>query len=119
VRGWNNGAGNDPDVASRVASGSGGATGDAIGSLQSFATALPRNTAFSTSVAGGHSHSYSAFVDDGTVVNGHVQGGSATGFTIWGYTESTAEAGDHTHTIGGGDGESRPVNVGLGYIIKL
>lgn len=37
VRGWDNGQGNDPDAGTRIAQDTGGATGDNVGSVQSFA----------------------------------------------------------------------------------
>jgi Phage Tail Collar Domain len=48
--------GRDPNSNSRQANNSGGATGDSVGSVQDFATALPRIT-FQTSIAGLHWHS--------------------------------------------------------------
>ena len=80
------------------------------GSSQNDSTALPNN-AFTTSNPGNHAHSYSGG-DRQTVGSGGQsqpvsQGGNTTG-----------AAGAHTHTIGGGDAETRPRNIALLACIK-
>lgn len=67
VRGYNNGAGNDPDAASRTAANTGGATGDNVGSLQAdelkahVHTAMqPANTVNADGASGGFSNSFPA-----------------------------------------------------------
>ncbi|TMQ07043.1 MAG: hypothetical protein E6J91_36570, partial [Deltaproteobacteria bacterium] len=60
VRGVDGGAGRDPDAANRVPSTAGGSSGDAVGSLQGDATAVPANP-FSTESSGNHTHTNGAF----------------------------------------------------------
>ena len=97
LRGTDHGLGSDPDAASRVASAGGGNTGDSVGTYQGHQFER-------------HAHGYSgAFTQDSGVVGGHLQGGSATSFTVWGYSNNTSQAGGN---------ETRPVNVSVNYIIK-
>lgn len=85
-------------------------TSRTLGSSQGDATALPSN-AFTTSNPGNHSHSYSGGdrqnVGSGGASQPVSQGGNTTG-----------AAGAHTHTIGGGDTETRPRNIALLACIK-
>jgi phage-related tail fiber protein len=88
-------------------------SGRTLGSSQGDATALPNN-AFTTSNPGNHNHSYRNTASDNIAGIGDNRGyissdgtGSSTGF-----------AGSHTHTIGGGDIETRPRNVALLACIK-
>ena len=85
-------------------------TSRTLGSSQGDATALPSN-AFTTSNPGNHSHSYSGGdrqnVGSGGASQPVSQGGNTTG-----------AAGAHTHTIGGGDAETRPRNIALLACIK-
>ena len=55
LRGKDGGVGRDPDRATRTAANPGGNVGDAVGSIQGYATHLPGNP-FVTSVAGAHFH---------------------------------------------------------------
>ena len=97
LRGTDHGLGSDPNAATRIASAGGGNTGDAVGTFQSF-------------MMQAHTHDYTgAFRLDNGIVGGHVQGGSSTSFTIWGYSATTA---------GAGGSETRPINVSVNYIIK-
>jgi microcystin-dependent protein len=90
IRGVNGGAANDPDAAARVACNTGGATGNNVGSCQSFQIQS-------------HSHNYTPY-------NGNTQGGGgATGFV------STANSAVTTNT---GGSETRPLNVYVLYCIK-
>lgn len=106
VRGVDNGAGRDPDAASRTAMATGGNTGDALGAVQ--ADALQ-----------GHLHTVYPF--DG--------GGSGTGKIRPQDSPSSANAAYAQDTIAtlktdGSNGtprtssETRPVNAGLRYYIK-
>jgi microcystin-dependent protein len=98
LRGTDHAAGRDPDAGGRIASASGGNIGDRVGTLEGDQFRA-------------HSHSYAgAFTVDGGVVTGHIQGGSSTGFTVWGNPGTTS---------GAGGSESRPLNVGVNYIIKI
>lgn len=112
LRGVDAGAGRDPDVLTRTASNAGGNTGDAVGSLQSGATAMP-NAAFATQSSGSHSHSGNA---------GNSGGAGAArplvGFNSAAATYNTNGTPNHSHTITGGDSETRPINVNVHWIIK-
>jgi microcystin-dependent protein len=111
VRGTDGGAGRDPDRAARTASGTGGATGDAIGSLQGSAFAS-------------HGHG----VNDPTHRH-YLSGGGSCGCAATGADMSTAFAqsphySDFVATgvtiqSSGGSAETRPVNVSVGWIIKI
>lgn len=99
IRGFDDGKGTD--------------SGRTFGSSQTDSTALPNNP-FGTSNPGDHNHSYS----DSYNANGGGQGGGGanTGTTSVGRT--TGNAGSHTHTITGGDSETRPRNIALLPCIK-
>jgi microcystin-dependent protein len=85
-------------------------TSRTLGSSQGDATALP-NTAFTTSNPGNHAHSYSGGDRQNVGSGGQSQPVSQGGNT-------TGAAGAHTHTIGGGDAETRPRNIALLACIK-
>ena len=84
------------------------------GSWQDDSTAPPDN-AF-TIGGGGHSHQYWS----GWNSRNGIKGGDWHGGEIgWGATKNTTEGtGEHSHTIGGGDAETRPKNFAVHYIIK-
>ena len=88
ARGYDHGAGNDPDAGSRTAAAPGGATGDNVGSIQA-------------DVFKSHIHTTSTSGGAGSVVN------SST---------STNNAGGTTG--GSGGNETRPLNVSLMFVIK-
>lgn len=85
-------------------------TSRTLGSSQNDSTALPNND-FTTSNPGNHAHSYSGGdrqnLQSGGTSQPVSQGGNTTG-----------SAGAHTHTIGGGDAETRPRNIALLACIK-
>lgn len=89
VRIWDNGAGNDPDAASRTALNTGGATGDNVGSYQADEYES-------------HTHQYSAF---------------AAGAT-YELSLGTGVASAAPDTVASGGNETRPKNVYLNAIIK-
>jgi len=120
LRGQDQGTGRDPNAGTRGAMNSGGNVGDAIGSVEGGATALPVNP-FSTSPSGAHTHQYLR-----PARTGGDQSGSnwvpwviaADQYGTTGQPEGTAD-GAHTHTIDkGGDNETRPVNASVNYLIK-
>ena len=88
-RGVDNGAGNDPDAASRTEQAVGGNTGDAVGSIQGDAYKL-------------HSHG------NATTYNNTVSGTTKK--------RTYTALGDRTTNSGGN--ETRPKNVYVNFIIK-
>jgi len=96
LRGTNHATGRDPDAGSRLASAPGGNTGDNVGSLQNDQLRS-------------HNHAYTTMWQDSGIVSGHMQGGSSTSYTIWNYSFGTLFTGGS---------ETRPLNVGVNYIIK-
>lgn len=113
LRGVDAGAGRDPDAASRAPAAAGGSAGDAVGAVQGFATAAP-NAPFVTSTNGGHTHTHDFPSDD------NAESGINEGTAQHDLAESrtTSAAGDHQHTITGGDFETRPENAGVLWIIR-
>lgn len=91
MRGWDNGAGIDPDAASRTATSFGGATGDSIGTEQADAFEA-------------HTHSIEA-----------VGGLNSTAVAATS-TQSTVPTSIDTDSTGGN--ETRPFNIAVNYIIK-
>lgn len=109
----------------------GASAGANAGAQQMSATARP-TTPFTISVeeAGAHNHFLSNFLAQGFVEggdnarwpwssNGYYSGGRAD---TWEQTYTIPSAGAHTHTVpgvSGGDKETRPRNIAMGYIIKV
>ena len=96
IRGFDNGKGTD--------------SGRTFGSSQTDSTALP-NAGFTTNSAGNHNHSYNTNQGTG---GGQGGGGADTGTR----GDSTGHNGNHSHTITGGDSETRPRNIALLPCIK-
>lgn len=109
----------------------------AIGSMQNYSTALPTSP-FSTDSKGSHSHvisssgshSHTTTLYTGLFLSGNVQsyttkkvsdGPLSFSSDISGnHTHDMSSSPDHSHIISsGGDTETRPVNIGLSYIIKV
>lgn len=115
VRGIDGSADRDPNKADRTAMNTGGNTGNALGSVQGGATALP-NTAFTTDDPGTHTHTYSQ--PTVTATSGNTFSASPTQDRTF-PSGNTGASGAHTHEVdGGGDDETRPINAYLNYIIK-
>lgn len=122
VRGMDDGRGVDPDAATRTAMNGGGATGDAVGSVQPGGTAEPTNPfMLGSSMAGSHDH----FLDTAYATQTNLNAG--TDSTIPAYAPSpntdwpTNTAPNHNHVIslsGGGDSETRMRNAYLTFLIK-
>jgi microcystin-dependent protein len=114
ARGADNGAGVDPDAASRVASAPGGNTGAVVGSLQTCATRKP--VAGYAAVEGGdHTHTVNHVPTENSsyAVAGPEQ-------AIWNEASAdTGSAGAHSHNVVGGDQETVPVNAYVYYLIKF
>ena len=86
-----------------------------------MATSLPNN-GFITDYTGNHSHDYWDMYlsfDSGSAYSNLI-GVTSVDYDNRGYqiSRSTADSGNHSHTITGGDIETRPVNVYVNYIIK-
>ena len=114
VRGVDDGTRRDPGAAARVASGPGGNQGDAVGSLEGFATALPASGKLATSTDGAHRHDVPHLP---TSSSWYAIAGSHYGEWNPGSVESST-AGRHNHVSqSGGDRESRPVNVYADFMI--
>ena len=93
LRGWDNATGRDPDRGARTAMATGGATGDAIGSVQ-------------TDEFKKHSHTLTnqiAYMSEGNDSSG-------------GYYDPVLENRNSGDT---GGGETRPINASVNYIIKF
>lgn len=130
LRGVDSGAMRDPDRAARTAANPGGNTGDAVGTVEGGATAMP-NSVFGTATAGAHSHggvtgterdfptfgvAYDAPGSFSIVERGGIQyRNTAQGAT---HRHGIETDGAHSHTVTGGDRETRPVNAAVNYIIK-
>ena len=94
LRGWNHASGHDPDAASRTATYPGAATGDHVGSEQSYG--VEQHTHVPSTVAG--------YNDDSSAKGGLSRSGT-------GYSDSS-NAGYY------GGKETRPKNLAVLYIIK-
>lgn len=99
-RGYDHGAGNDPDAASRTAQATGGAEGDNVGSVQGDASQ-------------GHRHSYETplVYDDfigSTGTSARIQSNKTTG-------DPVSDGVNGTPRI---SSETRPINASVMYIIK-
>lgn len=115
----------DPDATSRVASASGGATGDNIGSVQEQATARPASSFTTGTESANHTHTVTDGSGNAQTIN-NAPTGSATGVIPRASTSNTPsslitgnQSANHTHTVtGGGDNETRPQNISAMFIIK-
>ncbi len=132
LRGVDGGAGNDPNAGTRVAKNN-GFSGDRVGSIQADGTALnglgvAGGPDLTTSSNGAHTHTVDIFRDnignpDGAL---DIHTGGEQGRRYWrgnGATKQTDSRGAHTHTVTvnleSADSETRPLNAGVIYIIKL
>lgn len=108
----------DPDVGQRSVANPGGNAGNAVGSYQPHATALPSlQNRMVTTADGAHSHSFC-----NTTSSTHKQWkGSNVAWAIPGVAVTrTSRVDAHSHTIvSGGDAETRPMNLALNWIIKV
>jgi microcystin-dependent protein len=108
-----------PDGDRRTENNPGGATGNAVGTVQDFATAQPQDSAFVAQPDGAHDHpmnfqtNATRDVDDqsNTVAFPAPNPSKLT----W---PRTAAEGPHEHRIIGGNVETRPVNANVNWIIR-
>lgn len=120
VRGWDNGAGNDPDAASRVELATGGATGDAIGSYQDYDFPEHSHDLRASNEIGGQSDGWPTGATnargpqgDGTALIDVAQRES-----VYSLREGFATDSVNCIKVIGGN-ESRPRNVYMNFIIKI
>jgi microcystin-dependent protein len=108
LRGWDNGAGRDPDSSSRTAMNSGGLDTDHVGSVQDEAYKSHNHTATDA----GHTHSAAG----ASTISGPANTGGGT------YAQPvsvTSGSGTASITVGSSGGsETRPKNANVHYIIK-
>ena len=95
LRGVANGAGADPDRASRIASGAGGGSGDNVGSLQGWAMQS-------------HNHELDTYPGNPGDPDFNVTGGDSSSYSISAinFTNNTGSA------------QTNPINIYVNYIIK-
>lgn len=113
LRGVDGGTGRDKYAAQRHAANVGGATGDAVGSVEPCYTAAPTTTAFVTDTQGSHTHAVAHLPTDSSwyeIAGSHYAEWSSG-------SVSTSPGGSHNHTVSGGDAESRPINTYVNYLI--
>lgn len=109
---------NVPDMRSLFVRGLDVRTTRTMGSIENYSTAMPTRTPFALSTDGAHAHTTTIQVARCPTDNTSPLTLSVAGTTdIKTYTSSTA--GAHTHTMSGGDAETRPRNIALNYIIRI
>ncbi len=117
VRGTSHSTGRDPNASNRYAITGGGNTGDNVGSAQTYATGLGV-TPVSITATGDHTHAQPL-----VPANDHHAAYGASGFAAYNTMEwtdswtNTTTAGTHTHSVTGGDKETRPANYYLDWLI--
>ncbi len=113
VRGSRGSPSVDPDAAGRVAAAPGGATGNAVGSLQLSGTMLPTKPLV-LAEDGAHQHAYQHLnTDMHEAWSGHTDT-----MARWSSTATVGAAGAHSHKLTGGDEQTVPVSVSLYWIIR-
>jgi microcystin-dependent protein len=115
LRGTSHSTGRDPDAGTRHALNTGGAVGDATGSAQGYATFC---AGLQIANAGQHSHNIALLPQDYHNAALGASGPAAKNEMEWtGDTTTSSSGGDHSHSVIGGDKETRPVNVYLDWLI--
>lgn len=112
------------DLGPRMPMNKGGAT-SGLGTVQNWATARPAATGFVLSEVPAHDHEYTharAVSEEVKLYDGLPTNLAGSHFPIGrsgGVAVKTGDAGKHSHTVdGGGDKETRPLNVAVNFIIK-
>lgn len=113
IRGVSGASQKDPDSGSRIAANPGGATGNNAGSFQNIATALPQNAAILNNT-GAHTHTINNINPD----THHAWNGSTDNVETGNISGNCTEAGAHSHSIGGYNSTTEPINMALYFIIK-
>ena len=99
-----------PNFQSRFLRGA-GEPAEAVGTPQSWATGMPKDSPFATHNDGGHAHKMGSSASDGSYHSGSLQGNS-TGLGV-------REGSEHHHIITGGDAETRPDNYAVVWLIRI
>ncbi len=124
LRGVDQGAGRDPNRGARSAPSAGGNGGDNVGSVQGDATSAP-NSPFGTNATGNHNHNNGSF--SRLMVLGSESSSCGRSFASGDVTCSEPDLarsaeiqarGNHSHSVVGGDAETRPQNANVNWIIK-
>ena len=111
----------DPDNFRRTENRPGGNTGPSVGSIQSYATARPPDAgpqSFQIIGSGDHSHPMDFEITATRDVNDQ---SNTVAFPHQGPPTNaprTGPGGDHTHTLLGGNRETRPINAYVHWIIR-
>ena len=109
LRGVAHGSSNDPDRATRTASAAGGATGDAVGSVQTDAFKSH------THIQNSHVHMTNLRLQGGAVTAGRlVTGTDASAVVDYADTDATTATNQNT-----GGNETRPINIYVEHMIKI
>ncbi|HEY4245070.1 MAG TPA: phage tail protein [Kofleriaceae bacterium] len=117
LRGTNHATARDPDANARGPSAPGGQTGDNVGSAQNYATGNPA-VPFQVVSNGVHHHT----VANVPAEDHHAAYGASgpLAYNVMEWTNdsvTTTTSGAHTHSVGGGDAETRPTNIYLDWLI--
>ena len=105
--------------------GKGTDSGRTFGSSQTEGTKLPTTTPFTTDTAPNHNHTIPSWTTSTSVTRGNGNTVLEYNATVGAFppsgpdsTITTSSAGSHSHTITGGDAETRPRNIALLPCIK-
>jgi microcystin-dependent protein len=116
LRGTSHLTNHDPDAGSRHPLNTGGNSGDAIGSVQFYATRSPN--ALAVSNAGTHSHNITLVPQTDHHAAWGASGPAAYNCMVWtDGTTTSSQDGDHCHTVTGGDKECRPENIYVDFLV--
>lgn len=117
VRGWDHGAGRDPQATLRTPSASGGNAGDAIGSIQGGSFQSHTHPLSDP----GHTHNILGSGNAGVGGVGHIAMGSAIGsymYGMFGWLPYVQGSTTGVTMQASGGSETRPLNINVNYIIK-
>jgi len=103
-------------AADRTAPRPGGHSGNRVGSVQTDATRMPRDS-FTTGDAGRHRHGMPFFIGWGDGPRNEGRGRADRNSPERSWVPPTHYAGAHDHPVLGGDRETRPVNIAVRFII--
>lgn len=140
LRGVDQAAGRDPESASRTAMAAGGNTGNAVGSVQGHATAVPA-AALALDDSSNPDHVHTHVIGTEAWQHSHVVSAPGGVVTVdaaskgdWdgeppvtgigaiepagSHAHNVGAGGAHAHGVGGGDPETAPVNAYVSWIIK-